>query len=109
MPALKGAGLIAFNVMMKHMADVQETLCRIIADKYGLDEEEMMKAVVGDPRWYAIEQPDLLKEIEEYTLPVVEVKLNAEPPVNKVRRSKKGSGNTLVSMLANCSIKEGVV
>lgn len=66
MATLKGAGLIAFNVMMKHMADVQQTLCEIIADKYGHDPEEMMQAVVGDPRWYAIEQPDLLREIAPF-------------------------------------------
>ena len=81
MTSLKGAGLIAFNVMIKHMADVQVTLCKIIAEKYGHDVEEMMEAVVGDPRWYAIEQPDLLREIA-----VFEAKPEAKPELVKPKK-----------------------
>jgi hypothetical protein len=81
MTSLKGAGLIAFNVMIKHMAEVQETLCKIIAEKYGHDIEEMMEAVVGDPRWYAIEQPDLLREIATF-----EGKPQAEPEAVKPKK-----------------------
>jgi len=85
--------------MIKHMAEVQETLCKIIADKYGHDVEEMMQAVVGDPRWYAIEQPDLLKEIDEFAPKVTQAPAPAvsKPVVNKPVVSKPVVSKPVVS------------
>jgi hypothetical protein len=100
MASLKGAGLIAFNVMIKHMADVQETLCRIISEKYGLDIEEMMEAVVGDPRWYAIEQPDLLREIAAFE-PIPVVAEVGKKKKSSIRIKKKGIIESMSKMDIN--------
>jgi len=50
-------------MLFKHVADVHVTVVEIVAEKFGLQVDEIHKAITDDPRWHAMLVNPLISDL----------------------------------------------
>ena len=69
LPVKTSSDLLRASLLMlfKHVADIHVTVVEVIAEKFGLDVDEIHTALTEDPRWQTMLENPLVSDLTEAT------------------------------------------
>jgi hypothetical protein len=71
----------ALHIVLKHTADIFEAVVGIVAEKYELDQEEMLSMIVSHPKWSQLQMNPVLHDLGYGLAPAAAVEAPVEAPV----------------------------